>query len=137
MKISKSVLLETLLIVGAAVLFKVVLVLLNAHIGTSTTTDTANLSVHSGHATVTISNQQYRPAIIVVTAGTKITWVNDDPMDHTVTEGQNASPAPHGFNSNLLSSGQSWSYVFNTPGTYLYTCEVHPSMNARVIVKQK
>ncbi|HEY4036032.1 MAG TPA: plastocyanin/azurin family copper-binding protein [Ktedonobacteraceae bacterium] len=136
MKIPKSVLFETAIIVGLAVLFKVALVLLNAHVGTSTTGDTANLPVHSGHVTITISNQEFRPAVIVVTAGTTITWINHDPMTHTATEGQNASPVPHGFNSNLLTSGQSWSYVFKTPGTYMYTCEVHPSMNAKVVVKK-
>jgi len=136
MKIPKSVLLETALIIGAAVLFKVVLVLLNAQVGTSTTIDTTGLPVYSGHVTIAISNQEFRPAIIVVTAGTKVTWINHDPMAHTVTEGQDASPVLHGFNSNLLTSGQSWSYVFKAPGTYMYTCEVHPSMNARVIVKK-
>jgi plastocyanin len=135
MKIPKSVLLETALIVGAAVLFKVVLVFLNAQVGTFTTIDTTGLPVYSGHVTIVISNQEFRPAILVVIARTKITWINHDSMAHTVTEGQNASPIPHGFNSNLLPSGQSWSYVFKVPGIYLYTCEFHPSMNARVIVK--
>jgi plastocyanin len=136
MKISKRLVLETVLIIGGAVLFKIVLVLLNAHVNPSTTTDIANLPVHSGQVTVTISSMQYRPAVLVVTPGTRVTWVNDDPMDHTVTEGQNASPTPHGFNSNLLSSEQSWTHMFNVPGTYHYTCEVHPSMNAIIVVKQ-
>ncbi len=36
--------------------------------------------------------------------------------------------------SGLFSQGQSFSYTFNTSGTYQYYCTVHPSMVATVIV---
>ncbi len=134
--ISRRRWLEILLIVGVVVLFRVGIVLVDAHVGNATGTNIASLPVHSGNVTITISNQEYHPNIIVVTSGSKITWVNHDPMAHTVTEGQHASATLHGFNSGILASGKSWSYVFSAPGTYLYTCEFHPNMNARVIVRQ-
>jgi plastocyanin len=124
-----------ILIIVIVVLFKVVLVLVNAHLNPATATDTANLPVQSGNVTITISNMEYHPDRIVVTAGTKITWVNHDPMAHTVTEGQHASPVPHGFDSKLIAPGHSWSYVFKISGTYMYTCELHPGMDASVIVR--
>ncbi len=118
--------LEILLIVGVVVLVRVGIVLVDEHIGNATGTNTTSLPVHSGNATIAISNQEFRPNVIVVTSGSKITWVNHDPMAHTVTEGQDASSTPHGFNSSVLLSGKSWSYVFSAPGTYLYTCRVSP-----------
>ena len=135
MKNRRRDLLIGVLIVVAAVLFKVVLTIANAHVGTATAVDIAHLPVQSGHVTITITNEEYRPSIVVVTRGTTITWVNHDPMAHTVTEGHNAAPTPGGFNSNQLSSGQSWSYVFRNSGTYVYTCSYHVNMNASVVVR--
>jgi plastocyanin len=135
MKNRKRDVLIGVLIVVAAVLFKVVLTIANAHLGTATAVDIAHLPVQSGHVTIAITNEEYHPNIVVVTRGTTITWVNRDPMSHTVTEGHNAAPTPGGFNSNQLASGQSWSYVFHNPETYLYTCAYHVNMNARVVVR--
>ena len=135
MKKPRRRLIEVLLIVGVVVLFRIGIVLVNAHISNAANTNTANLPTQSGNVILTIFNEEFHPNIIVITSGSKITWVNHDPMAHTVTEGQHASPIQHGFNSGILPAGKSWSYVFSTPGTYLYTCEFHPNMNARVIVK--
>jgi plastocyanin len=135
LKISKKVLIETGIVVALAIIFKVVLLLVNAHIGNATTTDTANTNVQSGSISIAITHMEYQPSVIVVKTGTTITWTNHDSVAHTVTEGQNAAPFANGFNSGLMQTGKTWSYTFNKAGTYLYTCEVHPSMNARVIVK--
>jgi plastocyanin len=134
MKKPKRAVLEVVIIVAVVVLLRVGIVLANERIGN--TTSSANLPVHSGNVNLSISHQEFSPNTIVVTSGSKITWVNHDPMAHTVTEGQDASPTAHGFNSGILATGKSWSYVFSVPGTYLYTCEFHPNMNAKVIVKQ-
>jgi plastocyanin len=136
LKISKKVLIETGAVIAFAILLKVVLLLVNAHIGNATTADTANANVQSGKVTITITHMEYQPSVIVVKAGTTITWINHDSVAHTVTQGQNAAPSSNGFNSGLLPTGKAWSYTFNKTGTYLYTCEVHPSMNARIIVQR-
>ncbi len=136
LKISKRVLIETGIVIALAILLKVVLLLANAHIGNGTTANTATTSVQSGSVTITITHMEYQPSVIVVKTGTTITWINRDSVAHTVTEGQNAAPSSNGFNSGLMATGKTWSYTFNKAGTYLYTCEVHPSMNARVIVQR-
>jgi plastocyanin len=134
-KHSRREILIIVVLISGAILFKVVLSLVTSHINTSTTVNPNTLPVQSGHVTLTISNKQFRPAILVITAGTTVTWTNHDPMAHSVTEGHDAGATPHGFNSGVLASGKSWSYVFQTPGTYSYTCIFHPDMNAQVIVK--
>jgi plastocyanin len=126
-----------LLIIGAAVLFRIILAMATNAAGGPTTVNAANVPVQSGHITVTISHREYRPAIIVITTGTTVTWINRDPMAHTVTEGRRAIATPHGFNSGIMSTGQSWTETFRTPGTFAYTCTFHPDMNGYIIVKQQ
>ena len=65
---------------------------------------------------------------LTISAGTKISWVNDDNMVHTVTA-DDAS-----FNSGDINPGNSFSYTFNTVGTYNYHCVHHAGMTAVVTV---
>lgn len=132
----KREILIILILIGGAVLFKVALLVINNTIGNQSSTNITNLPVQSGHVTVTMSQRAYHANIIVITVGTTVTWTNRDPMDHTVTQGKGAAATPHGFNSGVMTSGQSWSYTFTTPGTYQYTCLFHPDMNGQVVVKK-
>jgi nitrite reductase (NO-forming) len=95
---------------------------------------------------VMIENFAYNPADITVPVGTTVTWVNQDSVGHTVTEGDPNSPKPANlrvFDSSgealtgkvaLIGPGQSWNYTFTTPGTYEYYCIVHPYMIGQVTV---
>jgi len=65
---------------------------------------------------------------LTLSPGAKITWVNDDNMIHTVT----ANDAS--FNSGDMNPGSSFSYTFNTVGTYNYHCMHHAGMTAVVII---
>src|SRR5581483_5140515 len=58
----------------------------------------------------------YVPETLTVSAGTTVRFVNDDADIHTFTDKNGA------FDSNLLFQGQVWQFVFNSPGTYEYTC---------------
>jgi plastocyanin len=79
--------------------------------------------------TITIDNFSFSKASITVPAGTKVTWVNHDDMLHTVTdEGKT-------FKSDPLDSGESFSHVFDKPGTYKYFCSLHPHMTGTVVVQ--
>jgi amicyanin len=80
---------------------------------------------------VTHMNMQhfaYQMANIQVRAGTTVTWTNQDNVPHSVTFKNGMK------DSGLLSQGQSFSYTFNTSGTYQYYCTVHPYMVATVTV---
>ena len=95
---------------------------------------------------IDIVNFAYNPADVTVPVGTTVTWINQDAVGHTVTEGVPNSPKPANlqvFDSSgealtgrvaLIGPGQSWSYTFTTPGTYEYYCIVHPYMIGQITV---
>jgi plastocyanin len=83
----------------------------------------------SNAAAVGIKNFAYDPPTIEVAAGTTVTWTNSDSVPHTVT--QNGG----GFQSGKMDPGASFSFTFDTPGTYEYHCEYHPNMHGTVVVK--
>ncbi len=80
-------------------------------------------------ATVEIHNMKYEPAMLTVTAGTKVTWINDDNSPHTVTDKGKA------FRSSALDTKDTFSYTFTTPGEFTYFCTIHPMMVGKVVVK--
>ncbi len=77
---------------------------------------------------VRILGRTYIPGTITVTAGTTVTWTNEDSEDHTVT-------SDDGIFNDSLSIYRSFSYTFNEPGTFSYYCEPHPEMLGKVIVE--
>ena len=82
----------------------------------------------TGVTHMNMQNFAYQMANIQVRAGTTVTWTNQDSAPHSVTFKNGMK------DSGLLSQGQSFSYTFNTPGTYQYYCTVHPYMVATVTV---
>ena len=82
----------------------------------------------TGVTQLNIQNFVYQPANMQVRVGTTVTWTNQDNVPHSVTFKNGMK------DSGLLSQGQSFSYTFNTPGTYQYSCTVHPYMVATVTV---
>lgn len=65
-----------------------------------------------------------------VPAGTTVTWTNNSGVAHDVT----STTDGYGFASGPFSPGNSFSYTFVTPGTYTYTCTIHPGMNGVLTV---
>ena len=82
----------------------------------------------TGITHLTMQNSAYQPANIQVRVGTTVTWTNQDNVPHSITFKNGMK------DSGLLYHGQSFSYTFNTPGTYQYYCSVHPYMLATVTV---
>lgn len=81
--------------------------------------------------TVDIKDYSYAPAKIQVKKGTAVTWTNQDSTRHDVKpdrESGNFKP------SELLGKGESYTYTFNTAGTYTYYCSPHPYMKGTVEV---
>lgn len=78
---------------------------------------------------VQMKNRAFSPADLSVAPGTTITWKNNDSTAHTVTASGGA------FDSGRLESGQEFSFTFSEPGTYEYSCTIHPSMKAKVTVR--
>lgn len=79
----------------------------------------------------------YSPAELTITAGTTVTWTNNDTMMHTVTSGpaaNNVGTADGLFDSGFLEPGASWSYTFTEEGVFDYHCTPHPWMIGKVTV---
>jgi plastocyanin len=93
-------------------------------------TDTNPSTTPEATSSITIQNFAFSPADITVKKGTKVTWTNKDGAPHTVTE----SDSQDGPASGSLGNGQSYSFTFNTTGTFKYHCTIHSSMTGTVTV---
>jgi len=82
---------------------------------------------------IAILNYAFYPSSITIPTGTTATWVNMDFVQHTVTSGTEGAPTGV-FDSHPFSHMQSFSYTFNTPGTYTYYCDLHPNMIGTILV---
>ncbi|VVB57167.1 Plastocyanin [uncultured archaeon] len=60
--------------------------------------------------------------------GAAVTWTNEDSAPHTITSSTGA------FDSGTLQQGQSFSFKFDTPGTYEYHCAIHSRMKGKITV---
>jgi plastocyanin len=83
----------------------------------------------SAPAVVEIHNMKFTPATLTVSAGTKVTWVNEDNSPHTVTDRGKV------FRSGGLDTKDSFSYTFASPGEFTYFCTIHPMMVGKIVVK--
>lgn len=92
-----------------------------------------SVSSKASEASVEISNFNFSPATLTIKKGTKVTWTNKDDVDHNVAPD---SESDNFEGSELLSKGQSYSFTFDTPGTYTYHCTPHPQMQATIIVTE-
>lgn len=99
----------------------------------------------SGDADVEMVKNAYVPETYEATVGESVVWVNDGSRGHTVTAYEDGLPAgaeywaSGGFESEAAAregfwqaggegtvrSGETWSYTFETPGTYPYFCVPH------------
>ena len=86
-------------------------------------------------ATVEIVNFDFDPVELTVSPGTEVTFTNLDAFSHTVTAGTGDAPMSDEFDSGRLPEGTSFQFAFDEPGTYVYYCELHPAMEASIIVE--
>ena len=94
----------------------------------TTSSNAENLSATS--AAVSISNFAFATPALTIKKGTTVTWTNNDTALHTVTGGSDG-PA-----SGTLAKGRSYSFTFDTVGTFSYRCTLHSGMTATVTVTQ-
>ena len=77
---------------------------------------------------VEIKHYKFGPETITVPVGATVTWTNEDDEPHTVTAaGVFASPG--------LDYDETFSYTFTNPGSYRYSCKLHPQMTGTVVVQ--
>lgn len=79
--------------------------------------------------TVIIEGLSFKPQVLVVHRGDRITWINKDPFPHTVTSTTGK------FDSHEIAADGSWSYVARKTGEYDYVCSLHVTMKGRIEVR--
>jgi plastocyanin len=90
---------------------------------------TTSASPTADAAQVRIANLAFDPATTTVATGNTVTWSNDDTVPHTVTADDGL------FDSGILDPGGSFSWTFTDPGSIAYHCQLHPTMQATVVVE--
>jgi plastocyanin len=78
---------------------------------------------------VSIINFAYDPNPVTVAVGDTITWTNNDTVPHTVTANDGS------FSSGTMDPGATFSFTFDTAGTFDYHCEFHANMSGQVVVQ--
>ena len=71
---------------------------------------------------------KFVPADITVKVGTTVTWTNRDGVPHSIVS------AERHFTSPVLDADQRFSRRFDVPGTYTYSCSLHPKMTGQIVV---
>jgi plastocyanin len=80
---------------------------------------------------------EFNPRTTQIEVGDGVTWVNGTDRKHTVT----SDPGKDSFDSDEISAndGQGadphYERRFNSPGTYVYRCKIHPKMTGVVEVR--
>jgi len=84
----------------------------------------------AAHVVIDQRDQTFVPHVVAVAVGTTVDFPNHDPMLHNVFS---ASPAKR-FDLGMYDRGATRSVTFDTPGVIRIGCNVHPRMEAFVVV---
>jgi plastocyanin len=100
-----------------------------------TFTATATPPAPTGN-TVSVVNNSFSPSTLTVTAGTEVVWTwAPGAIDHNVRPAGTEPPR----SGDPVNAPMTYRHTFNTPGTYIYFCEVHGSttfgMRGTIIVQ--
>ncbi|HYE22581.1 MAG TPA: plastocyanin/azurin family copper-binding protein [Verrucomicrobiae bacterium] len=87
--------------------------------------------------TIKMSDLMFKPHDIKITSGTKVTWINDEAVEHYVnTDSHPAHTYYLGQNSRALKQGETYSVTFTNKGAYPYHCSAHANvMSGNIIVQ--
>lgn len=79
--------------------------------------------------TVDVQDNSFSPATVTIDEGDLVTWDVSGLNPHNVVANNGS------FSSGTLGEGDKYTHVFNTPGTFAYTCTIHGSvMSGSVVV---
>ncbi|NLE79286.1 MAG: copper-binding protein [Rhodococcus sp.] len=81
---------------------------------------------------VEVAGMAFSPSTLTVEAGTTVTWeFNDGAVTHNV---QSVDGEESVLRSPWMKTG-TYTFTFDEPGTYDYTCELHPDMRGTIVVQ--
>jgi plastocyanin len=77
---------------------------------------------------VEMLDYEFSPPSITIAAGGKVTWLNQGQAPHTATADDGS------FDTGTVDPGKLKAETFKQPGTYTYTCSIHPQMTGTIEV---
>jgi plastocyanin len=86
-------------------------------------------SVPPGATEIVMKNIKFMPADVTIKVGQTVAWTNEDGAQHDVVANDGT------FKSDLLSTGQVFTFTFSKAGTYPYYCSIHPQMQGTITVQ--
>ena len=78
---------------------------------------------------ILVKDFMFTPNSLTVKAGSTVTWANMDDEPHSVVSNTGL------FRSGAMDTNESFSFKFDTPGTYHFTCSIHPRMVGTIVVQ--
>jgi plastocyanin len=78
---------------------------------------------------IVVKDFMFSPTPLTVKAGSTVTWTNKDDEPHTVVSDTGL------FKSGGMDTNENYSFKFDKPGTYHFTCSIHPRMVGTIIVE--
>src|SRR3954452_3834859 len=100
--------------------------------GNTDTSQDAVPSANGDGTSVDMKNIQFSPKEQAVKVGEKITWVNQDDVEHNVV----STGGPAKFESDTFGKGNTYTYTPTKAGKIEYTCTLHPGMDGVLNVTQ-
>ena len=90
---------------------------------------TPSVAETSDPTQIVVKDFMFVPMSLTVKAGTTVIWANMDDEPHTVVSDTGL------FRSGAIDTKESFSFRFDKPGTYRFTCSIHPRMAGTVVVE--
>ena len=78
---------------------------------------------------IVVKDFMFNPTPLTVKAGATVTWTNMDDEPHSVVSDTGM------FRSGGMDTNESFSFKFDKPGTYHFTCAIHPRMVGTIVVQ--
>ena len=78
---------------------------------------------------IVVKDFMFMPSSLTVKAGSTVTWANMDDEPHSVVSDTGL------FRSGAMDTNESFSFKFEQPGTYHFTCSIHPRMVGTIVVQ--
>ena len=78
--------------------------------------------------TVVIQGFTFLPQNATINVGESVTWLNNDPLNHTATSDTGA------FDTGAIAASGNKTISFAVAGSFAYHCSIHPSMKGTITV---
>ncbi len=90
---------------------------------------TVRAEAANARGTVAMRDLAFAPDRLSVKVGERVTWRNEEALDHNVVARRGAR-----FKSRAFGRGGTYSFTPKRPGTIDYVCTLHPGMDGRLVV---